>query len=95
MHSTGSVVVQQTVSVDDLTAVMTVRYAPEKPLYCEALSGTTVVDSGNAIEVAQAGSPTYYTYEYSYAAVPVGTGPITLQCGGDSAAPTYQISTTR
>jgi len=94
-YSTGTVVVQQTVSVDTAKAIMTVNYSPEKPLFCEALSGTTVLDPRNAIEVAQAGSPTYYTYEYSYAAVPVGTGRITLQCGGDSAAPTYQISTTR
>ena len=85
-----------TVSVDDATAIMTVRYSPEKPLFCEAMSGTTVLDQGPATAVAPAGSPTYYQYEYSYAAVPVGTGAITLQCGGDNAAPTtYQISTTR
>ncbi len=93
-YSTGSVVVQRTVSVDTATAIMTVRYSPEKPLFCEVLSATP--DPGKATAVAQAGSPTYYTYEYSYAAVPVGTGEITLQCGGDKAAPTtYQISTTR
>jgi len=94
-YSTGSVVVQQTVSVDDLTAVMTVRYAPEKPLFCQAMAGATVLSKGPATAVAHAGSPTYYQYEYSYAVVPVGTD-ITLQCGGDNAAPTtYQISTTR
>jgi len=95
-YSTGSVVVQQTVSVDDLTAVMTVRYAPEKPLFCQAMAGATVLGKGPATAVAQAGSPTYYQYEYSYSVVPAGTGAITIQCGGDTAAPTtYQISTTR
>jgi len=94
-YSTGSVVVQRTVSVDGPTAVMTVRYSPEKPLFCQAMAGATVLGKGPATAVAQAGSPTYYTYEYSYAGVPVGTD-ITLQCGGDNAAPTtYQISTTR
>ena len=94
-YSTGTVVVQQTVSVDTATAIMTVGYSPEKPLVCQAVSGATVLVKGKATEVAQAGSPTYYTYEYSYAGVPVGTD-ITLQCGGDKDAPTtYQISTTR
>jgi hypothetical protein len=55
-----------------------------------------VLDKGKATATAQDGSPKYYTYEYSYAAVPEGTGDITLQCGGDNATPTtYQISTTR
>ena len=94
-YSTGAVGVQQTVSVDTATAIMTVGYSPEKPLVCQAVSGATVLVKGKATEVAQAGSPTYYTYEYSYAGVPVGTD-ITLQCGGDKDAPTtYQISTTR
>ena len=93
--STGAVVVQQTVSVDTATAIMTVSYSPEKPLFCQAVSWATVLVKGQATAVAHAGSPTYYTYEYSYAGVPVGTD-ITLQCGGDKAAPTtYQISTTR
>ena len=95
-YATGSVVVQRTVSVDAATAIMTVRYSPEKPLFCQALSGADILDKGQLDAVAQAGSPTYYTYEYSYAAVLEGTGAITLQCGGTELAPTtYQISTTR
>ena len=94
--SIGQVVVQRSVSVDTATATMTVQYVPDKPLFCEAVSSGTVLDSGNAKQTASAGSPTYYTYDYTYDAVPVGTGTITVECGGDKAAPTtYQISTTR
>ncbi len=93
-YSTGSVVVGPTVSVDPATAVMTVRYASEKPLFCQTLSGATVLDSGKATEVAD-GAAGYYTYQWAYDTIPSGTG-IMLQCGGNSSSPTtYQISTTR
>ncbi|MBI4898882.1 MAG: hypothetical protein HY829_00185, partial [Actinobacteria bacterium] len=92
--SNRSLVVQPAVSVDPTTAVMTVRYASEKPLFCQTLSGTTVLDSGKGVEVAD-GAPGYYTYQWAYDTVPVGTG-IMLACGGDGASPTtYEISTTR
>jgi hypothetical protein len=93
--STGTFVVLPTISVDQATSVLTVRYVPEKPLYCQVLaSDGTVLDSGTASDTPD-GSPSYYTYQYSYGSIAVGTD-ITLQCGGDSAAPTtYQITTTR
>ncbi|HSN11174.1 MAG TPA: fibronectin type III domain-containing protein, partial [Propionibacteriaceae bacterium] len=92
--STGAVAVLPTVSVDSTTAVMTVRYASESPLFCQTLSGGTVLDSGKATQVAN-GVTGYYTYQWAYDTVPVGTG-IMLQCGGNNSSPTtYQISTTR
>jgi hypothetical protein len=93
-YSTGTLVVQPTLSVDTATAVLTVRYVPEKPLYCEVLSGGSSLATGQATDTPD-GSPSYNTYQYSYEGIAVGTD-ITIQCGGDSAAPTtYQISTTR
>ncbi len=93
-YSTGTVVVQPTIGVDAATSVVTVRYVPEKHLTCQVLSEATVLSSGKATEIADA-STSYYGYEYSYADVTAGTA-ITIQCGGDAAAPTtYQISTTR
>jgi hypothetical protein len=93
--STGTVVVQPTISVDSATAVMTVRYAPEQALYCEVLSGgATVLGPSQATDVPD-GSSGYHTYTYSYATVPAETT-IRLRCGGDNNAPTtYQITTTR
>jgi hypothetical protein len=91
--STGTVVVQPTISVDSATAVMTVRYVPESPLYCQVMTGTTASNKILATE-ANDGSSSYHTYTYSYALVPAETT-ITLQCGGDSNNPTtYQITTT-
>ena len=92
--STGTLAVLPTISVTPDTAVLTVRYVPEKPLFCQVLTGTTVSDKGQATDSPD-GSSTYYTYTYSYATVAAGTT-ITLQCGGSNTDPTtYQITTTR
>jgi hypothetical protein len=92
--STGTLVVLPTISVNPMTALLTVRYVPEGPLFCQVLTGTTVSDKTQATDTPD-GSSTYHTYTYSYATVPAETT-ITLQCGGDNNDPTtYQISTTR
>ena len=95
-YSTGTLVVLPTISVNPETSLLTVRYVPEKQLFCQVLaSDGTVLGTATAATDAPDGSPSYYTYQYSYAGITPGTD-ITLQCGGDSAAPTtYQISTTR
>jgi len=96
LDSTGSVVVQQTVSVNPTTSLLTVRYVPETvvPLFCQVLTGTTVSGKTQATDTPD-GSSTYHTYTYSYETVPAETT-ITLQCGGDNNDPTtYQISTTK
>ena len=91
-YSTGTMVVQPTLSVDTASSVLTIRYVPEKPLFCQALVGGVVVLDGKATDTPD-GSPSYYTYQYSYVDAPAGD--VTLQCGGDNSAPTtYQINTT-
>jgi len=88
------ITVLPTISVDAGTAVLTVRYVPEKPLFCQVLTGTTVSDKKQATDTPD-GSSSYHKYSYSYAGVTSGTA-ITLQCGGDNNNPTtYQITTTR
>jgi hypothetical protein len=89
--STGTMVVQPTLSADTATSVLTIRYVPEKPLFCQVMAGGVVVLDGTATDTPD-GSPSYYTYQYSYLDAPAGD--VTIQCGGSSAATTYQISTT-
>ena len=91
--STGSITVLPTISVNATSALLTVRYVPESPLYCQVLTGTTVSGKAQATDTPD-GSSTYHTYTYSYATVPAETN-ITLQCGSNAAPTTYQISTTR
>jgi hypothetical protein len=93
----GTFVVPPSVSVNTTTATMTVQFTTDKPLFCEVLSDVgDVIDSGSAKQTDSNGSPTYYPYDYTYDAVPVGTGTILIQCGGDKAAPTtYKLTTTR
>lgn len=91
----ASISILRPVSVDTATSVLTVRYASERPLYCEAIVAGSTLKAGTATDISAPGSP-YYDYQWSYAGLgqPSGTS-VKLQCGANQSNPnTYTITTT-